>query len=70
MRKAFWEEVTGFMDAMTKKERLALMAELALGRHSESPFRDKIGGIRANLDSALVEMGMSLAARRQIETVK
>ena len=56
--KAFWEEVSGFVDTMTKKERLGLMAELAVGRHSESPFKEKVVTIRNKLDEVVMSLGV------------
>ncbi|CAK9053652.1 Uncharacterized protein SCF082_LOCUS29213 [Durusdinium trenchii] len=57
-REAFWEEVTAFVDGMSKKERLTLMAELALGRHSSSPFGGKTDEIRGRLGEKVRELGL------------
>eukprot|EP00913_Durusdinium_trenchii_P008623 g8097.t1 len=58
LREAFWEEVTAFVDGMSKKERLTLMAELALGRHSSSPFGGKTDEIRGRLGEKVRELGL------------
>ena len=58
LREAFWEEVTAFVDGMSKKERLTLMAELALGRHSSSPFGGKTDEIRGRRGEKVRELGL------------
>ena len=42
--QVFWEEVDGFLGRLGKKGRLKLISELALGRHSKSPFSDEVRG--------------------------
>lgn len=63
LRQAFWKEVTDFVEGMDKKDRLALMAELALGRHSKSPFGSKIEEMRARLDGVVRQLGLDPGRR-------
>lgn len=54
---SFWEEVVAFTDAMSKQERLKMMASLALGKFDSSPFGDKISHIRKKLDQVVTSLG-------------
>ena len=55
-REAFWWEVVGSME---KKERLQLMARLALGKFEHSPFIKDITLRRSRIDAVLRNLGYS-----------
>ncbi len=57
LASTFWGEVNAYMDALTKDERLKLVAKLALGRYQESPFGGVISEIRDRLDKVVSNMG-------------
>ncbi len=61
---SFWKEVGSLIDAMTKQERLKLVASLMLGKVEASPFGDKISGMRERLDSLVSSLGRSPSRRK------
>ena len=63
LRDAFWEEVEDLVEGMSKKERLQLMARLALGKFEDSPFKKDIAVRRQRMDKVLEELGYDSARR-------
>ncbi len=57
LREAFWSEVEDLVGSMTKKERLQLMARLALGKFERSPFEKDIEVRRGRMDQVLKGLG-------------
>ena len=53
----FWQMVTSFVDGFDKKHRLKLIAELALGKRSSSPFSQQADLMRAELDKLVSTLG-------------
>ena len=51
------------MEGMSKKERLQLMARLALGKFEDSPFKKDIAVRRQRMDKVLDELGYDSARR-------
>ena len=58
-REAFWWEVEDLVGSMEKKERLQLMARLALGKFEHSPFIKDITLRRSRIDAVLRNLGYS-----------
>ena len=58
-REAFWWEVEDLVGSMEKKERLQLMARLALGKFERSPFIKDITLRRSRIDAVLRNLGYS-----------
>ena len=54
---AFWKEVGDLVGSMSKEERLRMVAKLALGKFTESPFEAQIKGIRQRLDDLVKGLG-------------
>ena len=55
--EVFWNEVEDLVGSMDKKERLQLMAKLALGKFECSPFEKDIAVRRERIDKALKDLG-------------
>lgn len=53
----FWQAVDTFMEQAGKGGLLKLISELALGRHSESPFQEIVPELRGRLDVCARRLG-------------